>query len=160
MTFRAGGLRRLELFEQSGGVARLVLLPGAGDGHVACGNVSGDDGAGRGHRAVADFHGSDKHRVRADEDAGADLGAVLGDAVVVAGNGTRADVGAVAHRRVADVGQVVDLGAFADLGVLDLHEVADVGVVRELRAGAEAGEGADDSCLLCDENSERAQLAA
>jgi hypothetical protein len=54
-----------------------------------------------------------------------------------------ADVGARADRRVADVGQMIDLGALADLGLLELDEIADLGLVAEPRAGPDPGERAD-----------------
>ena len=49
-------------------------------------------------RAVADGDRGDQRGVRADEGAGADLGPVLEDAVVVAGDGAGADVGAARRR--------------------------------------------------------------
>ncbi len=70
-----------------------------------------DDGA------VADGHGRDEHRVGADEDAVADHGPVLMHAVVVASDRAGADVDALAHRRIADIGEVRHLAARADVGI-------------------------------------------
>ena len=63
--------------------------------------------------AVADRHRRDQRRIRADEDAGADLGAVLGEAVIVAGDGAGADIGFGADAGIADIGEMVGLGAGA-----------------------------------------------
>src|SRR6058998_1294070 len=70
-------------------------------------------------------------RVRADEGAPADRGAVLREPVVVAGDGAGADIRVGADGRVADVGEVVHLRAGAELGVLDLDEVADAHLLAE-----------------------------
>ncbi len=61
---------------------------------------------------------------------------MLVEAVIVAGDGTGADVSARADAGVADIGEMVNLGALADLGLLDLDEVADMGVGGEARAGS------------------------
>ena len=78
--------------------AGLGCLPAAGDGEGAGGDVRGDDRARGDERAVADGDRGDERGVRADEGAGADLGPVLEDAVVVAGDGAGADVGAARRR--------------------------------------------------------------
>ena len=72
----------------------------------------GDDRARADIGAVADRDRGDEGRVRADEGAGADVGLVLGEAVVIAGDGSRADVGVRPDSRIADIGQMIDLGAF------------------------------------------------
>src|SRR5690348_10899964 len=78
------------------------------------------------NRAVADPHRRDQGRVGSDEGALADLRPVLAKAVVIAGDGARANVRARADGRVADIGQMVDLRAFAHLGLLELDEIADL----------------------------------
>ncbi len=86
----------------------------------------------------------DQRRIGADEGARADLGAVLVEAVVVAGDGAGADVGFGAHVGVADIGEVVDLGALGDHGVLDLDEVADRCTSASISSRpAAAAQGAD-----------------
>src|SRR3546814_11407727 len=77
------------------------------------------------------------------EGAGADAGAGLQEAGVVAGDGAGADVGGRADRGIAEIGEVVRLGALAELGVLDLDEVADVGGATDARARAQAREGTE-----------------
>src|SRR4249919_1729003 len=57
-------------------------------------HVSGDHRARTDISAVADGHRRNQRRIGADEGALADIGAVLGPAVVVAGDGAGADVGA------------------------------------------------------------------
>ena len=72
----------------------------------------GDDRARGDIGSVANRDRGDEGRVRADEGAGADVGLVLGEAVVIAGDGSRADVGVRPDSRIADIGQMIDLGAF------------------------------------------------
>ena len=94
--------------------------------------------------AVADRHRRDQGRVRADEGAGADVGPVLGEAVVIAGDGSGADVRFGADPRIADIGQMVDLGALLDRRLLDLNEIANFGVDRDVRARPEPRVRPDD----------------
>src|SRR4051812_32495768 len=61
-------------------------------GHVLVNRASSGD-----ERAVAHGDRRNQRRVRADEGVLADHGPVLADAVVVAGDGSRADVGPFAH---------------------------------------------------------------
>ena len=63
---------------------------------------------------------------------------MLGEAVIVADDGSGADVGVRPDPRVADIGEMVDLGALLDLGLLDLDEVADPGLGGDVRAGPAA----------------------
>ena len=70
-------------------------------------------------------------------------GAVLHHAVIVAGDGARADIGELAHIGIAQIGQVADLDAFVEDGILDLDKVADMHVLGQFGAGAQAGKGAD-----------------
>ena len=100
--------------------------------------------AGRHIGALAHPHRRDQRGVGADERPRADLGAALLHAVEIAGDGARADVGRLPHRRVADVGEVVHLCALADARLLDLDEVADVHIRPQRRAGPEAGVRPDD----------------
>ena len=80
------------------------LLPPASDRERVGFDRLGDDRARADIGAVADRHRRDQRRVGADEGAGADVGLVLGEAVVVAGDRSSADVGARADPRVADIG--------------------------------------------------------
>src|SRR5690606_8914326 len=73
-------------------------------------HVLGHGGAGGDVGVAPDRHRRDELGVRADERARLDGGAVLAEAVVVAGDGAGADVGAGADRHVAQVGEVVRLG--------------------------------------------------
>ena len=66
---------------------------------------------------------------------------MLGEAVIVAGDGAGADIGARADARVADIGEVVDLGAFGDVGLLDLDEIADMGLGPRAAPGRSRANG-------------------
>ncbi len=77
-------------------------------------------------------------------------GAVLGGAVVVAGDGAGADVAAGADAGIAEIGQVVGLGAGAEVGRLQLDEVADMGGLADHGAGTQPGVGADQRALADD----------
>ena len=90
--------------------------------------------------------------------ARADLGAVLGAAVVVGGDRARADVGAGSDLRIAHVGEVRHLGALAHVGVLHLHERPDVGAGRDLGTRAQRHERADGD-VVTEHRAERHRLA-
>ena len=108
------------------------------------GDVAGDYGAGADIGIVADADRCDQRGVDADKRTRADLGPVLGEAVVIAGDCARAQIGPRTDGGVADIGEVVGLGALAKRGVLDLDEVADTGARADLRSRAQPGERADD----------------
>ena len=130
-----------------GDPALLGHLAAAAEGESIGRDVFGDAGAGGDVGTVADGDGSDEGGVRADEGAVADGGEVFVDAVVVAGDGARADVDAGADDGVAEVGEVVGLGAFAERDLLGFDEVADVGAVADVAFGAEVGVGAEDGAV-------------
>src|SRR3990170_1993184 len=102
-------------------------------------DVLRDDRAGPDVGIGPDGERRDQARVRPDEGPGADLRLVLRDAVVVAGDGARADVRPLADGRVPEVADVVGLDPATDGGLLDLDEVPDVGAGLDHRAGAEPG---------------------
>ena len=110
-----------------------VALGPTGHGQRARRHVLLQDGARPGVGAVADGDRRDELRVGAGADVRADHRAVLAHAVVVDERRAGADVGVLADRGVADVGQVRHLRALADLGVLDLDERADLAALAEPR---------------------------
>src|SRR5882672_1943773 len=89
--------------------------------------------------AARDAHRGDQGRIGADEAVVLDYRAVLGDAVVIAGDGAGADVDALAELRVANVAQVVRLRLWAEAARLHLDEVADMHLLREARPRPQAG---------------------
>lgn len=127
-----------------GGAVGFLHLPGAGDGEGVGGDIIGDGAAGADDGAVADVDRGDQGDIRADEHVGADGGAVFGVAIVIAGDGARADIGAGSDGGVAEIGEVIDLGAGAEMGGFDFAEIADMGACADDAGGADAGEGADD----------------
>src|SRR5947208_869659 len=78
------------------------------------------------HRAPADAYRRHKHRAAADECAVLDDRLVLGCAVIVARDRTRADVDLCADLRVADIAEVAGLRPTPDPRGLHLDEVAKV----------------------------------
>ncbi len=94
-------LDRLVALTDEDGAALLVFLPGAAEGNGIIGHVCGDDAAGGDIGAIADRHRCDERRVGADEGIRADARDVLVDAVVVAGDGARADIGVRTDEGVA-----------------------------------------------------------
>ena len=64
--------------------------------------------------------------VGSDEGAGSHMGLVLVEAIIITENRSGADVGARAHRAIAEISQMVGLGPRADHHLLYLHEIADV----------------------------------
>ena len=101
------------------GFARQVLLPAAGDAHLAIGHVLGDDRARPDQRAVAHTHRSHQGRIAADEGPFADGGLELVLAVIVAGDGARTDIGARADLGIPQIGQVIGFGALAQTGFFE-----------------------------------------
>src|ERR1700756_3687020 len=77
-----------------GGPAGFCDLAAAAEGKGSFGDVFGDAGAGGDVGSGADGDGGDEGGVGADEGSVADGGEVFVDAVVVAGDRTRADVDA------------------------------------------------------------------
>src|SRR6478752_7180126 len=121
-----------------------VALRGDAQCQGSGGHVLTDDCAGTGLGTVSDPNGRDEDVVRTGVHLVADLGAVLGEVVVVRRDDARADV------RVADVREVRDLAPLADRGVLRLDEGADLALRREHRVGPQVrerthgGAGSDD----------------
>src|SRR5579872_1958642 len=81
-------------------------LPRASESKRAGRYVLGDDRARPHIGAGPDFNRRDDRGVRADEGAFADGGAVLGVAVVIAGDGAGPDVGIGADEGIANVAQM------------------------------------------------------
>src|SRR5271165_2851411 len=81
--------------------AGLLHLPAARDGERVRRDILGDHAAGGDDRAVADRNRRDERGVRADEGPRPDRSAVLGMAVVIAGDGARADIRPLSDRGVA-----------------------------------------------------------
>ncbi len=69
---------------------------------------------------------------------------MLLDAVVVAGDGSGADVDSGADFGVAEIGQVVGLRSLAELDLLGLDKVADVRAFSDVAAGTQMGIGSED----------------
>src|SRR5262249_21842269 len=90
-----------------------------------------------------------QRRVRADEGALADVGAMLGHAVVIAGDGPGPDVGALPDPGISQVAEMVRLCAGLDHGRLDLDEVPDLRLGADLGPGSQPGEWSD-RCALPD----------
>src|SRR5690348_9388159 len=120
------------------------LLCATGERKRVGGDILRDHASGADIGTVADLYRGDERGVRADKGPCPDLGPVLGEPIIVAGDGAGANVGARAHAGIADIGEMVDLGAFADLGLLDLHEIADMGIVGNRSAGPEPRKRPDD----------------
>src|SRR6266436_1729107 len=125
----------------TGALAARVRLRATQPATSCCGTR---DGRARANvRVVAHRHGRHQLRVAADLHARADRGAMLLEAVVVAGDGPGADVGVRADLAVAEVGEVIRLGPGTEHRLLGLDEVADVDALGESCPRAEACEWTD-----------------
>src|SRR5690349_16537583 len=120
-----------------------VALRGDAESQSAGRHILADDRPGPGLRAVSDPNGRHEDVVRPGVHLVADLGAVLGQIVVVRGDRTGAQVDPAADGRIADVRQVGHLASLADRGVLGLDEGADLALVAEVRARAQVRERPD-----------------
>src|SRR5688572_6941384 len=106
----------------------------AGQRKLAGGRILGDGAARAGGGVLADAQRRHQHVARADEGAVFDDGLRLVHAVVVAGDGARTNVHALADDGIAEIREVVGLAAIADLGLLELDEISDVHAASGLRA--------------------------
>ncbi len=135
----------------------------ASDGQSILRNVAGDA---RRRADVGSFtyaHGRDESRITSDEGTVFDHGCVLVSAIVVASDGSGADVHACANFRVAEIGKVVGLRSLAQLDLFRLHEITDVCIFSDIAAGAQMrirskdGVGADagvfENAAVAEENS-------
>src|SRR5207237_10568942 len=96
------------------------------------------------HRgAAAHGHGCDQPRVGTDEHVVLDHRAMFVRAVVVACDGTGADIDVAAHRCVAEIGEVIGLAAGSHFRVLDFDEIADMYVFGQHGTRPYAGVGPD-----------------
>ena len=118
-------------------------LRSPGQGEFFGRSIAADDRASANSGTRPHPHRGHQGRIGSDEGAIANLGQVFIDAVIIAGDGPRADVDVTANAGIADVGEMADLGARTDRGLFDFNEVADVGPVRDVRLGSQAGEGSD-----------------
>ena len=64
-------------------------------------------------------------------------------AVVIAGDGARADIGSGADLRVAQIGQMLALGARAEPRILELDEISDARIRFGVRVHAQSRERSD-----------------
>jgi hypothetical protein len=109
-----------------------------------------DYGAGAGGGFPADADGGDEHGVAANESTIFDHGLMLVLAVVVAGDGARADIHVRAHRCVADVAEVTGAATGPDARGFDLDEIPDVHAGLEMCAWPEVAEGSDVGAIFDD----------
>src|SRR5215467_13375121 len=84
----------LHLPAAGGSPAGFVDLALATDGERVGGNIVCDHRTGGDIGAVADANGSHQRSIAANKNTAADDGGIFGEAVIVAGDGSRADVGA------------------------------------------------------------------
>src|SRR3990170_6549748 len=125
------------------GPARTLLLGAAAECQRIGRDVLGDDAAGADIGPLPDLDRRHQRSVGADKGARPNLGPVLVEAVIVAGDGAGADVSAGADACVADISEVVNLGALADLRLLDLDEIADMRILCERGTWPQARERSD-----------------
>src|SRR5260370_13923918 len=99
-------------------------------------------------RAVTDAHGRHQGRVAADENFVSDRRRILVEAVVIAGNRARADVGLRSDLRVTQVREVHGLRAFADRALLEFNKIADARAGFQVIVRPQSREGADDDAVV------------
>src|SRR5258708_3530832 len=117
----------------------------AADGQGVFRNVGGDAGGGGNVGALADADGRDQGTIAADKDAIFDDGGVLVNSVIVASDGSGADVDGGADFCVAKVSKVVGLRSLSEFDFFGFHKIADVRAFSNIAAGAQVGIGAEDS---------------
>ena len=127
-------------------------------------DIPGDNGAGSGDGSDRrSFNRSDQHRVAADEDVCADVGPMLADAIVIAGDDTRTDVGALPNRPASPRYPKWPMRTSArKRAVFDFGEVADMHVRADITAAANVTERSNvrDPAMMTNRRSSDALIAA
>ena len=136
------------LLPVGGSPAFLHLLAAAADDHGVHGDVLGHGGGGGNKGPVADLHRGNEVGVAAHKYVAADGGAVLVEAVIVAGDSAAAEVAVVAYIAVAHIGEMGHLGSLAQVAVFQLDKGADLGALPHHAVGPDVGVGADLAALL------------
>ena len=116
--------------------ARLTVRASPGAFLVTVG--SSTDGS-----AFADRHRRHQLRVGANEHIVLDHGLVLVGAVIVAGDGSSANVDPAADGRVADITQVTGFTAGTEVRIFGFHKISDARAGSQLRTWPQAGEGSN-----------------
>src|ERR1700737_2256347 len=125
-------------------------LAGPAQGERIGRNIFGDGGCGTDISPFPDANRRHQDAVAADKHAIFNDGFVFVHAVAVAGDGSGADVDAVAHFSVAQIGQVVGLGALTHAGFLHFHEIANVSLFADLASRAQMAVGPERGPVLHD----------
>src|SRR6478752_6662736 len=123
--------------------AFLNCLFDARDSQRTSWNILGYYRPGANVSAIADLDRRDQRGIRTDEGTFADIGAVLGDAIIIAGDGAGANIGSLAHTRIADIGEMIGLGASLDPRLFHLNEISDVHILAKVGARAQPRERSD-----------------
>ena len=97
--------------------------------------------------AVSDLYRRDQCGIRSNKGILSNLGAMLGDAIVIARDRAGTDICARPNGRVTDIAEVIGLGARSDHGLLDLDEIANMHIGLKTRAGAQPGIGSHNRSL-------------
>ena len=120
-----------------------MTLGHPGDDEFVLAHFAGDRGTGADGRSLAHRHRRHQLGVRADKDVILDDGLVLVGAIVVAGDGTGANIHIGTNLAVAQIAQMTRLGAKPEGGILDLDEVADMGLFPQHGTRTQPGERTD-----------------
>ena len=105
-------------------------------------------GAGRNQRAASHRDRGNQQGVAADEDVILDHRLLFANPVVIARDGSGADIDPSTDSRIAEIAQMVRLRTFTQLRLLHLHKVAHLGVLPHHGSGTEVCEGTDDRAFF------------
>src|SRR5262249_34182440 len=106
-------------------------------------DIFGYNSAGANISPIPDPDWRDERGIRTDEGPFANIGAMFGDAVIVASDGTCANICTLAHTRITDICEMIGFGTSFDVGLFYLDEIPYVHVLAEFGAGTQPREGAD-----------------
>src|SRR5260370_30815437 len=149
MSILRTNLRKAGLFGLAGGAlgagpAWFYDLVCAADGEGIFGDVAGDARRSGNVGGFAYADGCDQSAVAADEHSVFDDGSVLVNSIVVAGDGSGADVDAGADFGVAKISKVVGLRSLTQFDFFGLDKVADVRAFTNVATGAQMGVRSED----------------
>src|SRR5690606_29678564 len=111
------------------------LLLWARNGQLACGRVLGQSSARPQCRPAPHFDWGYQLGIGTNESIVLDNSLVLVHAIVVASNGSSANVDTRTHLRIADIGQVIGLGSLTQRAFLDFDKIAHVGLRSDICPG-------------------------
>gem|GEM_PF-4786408 len=121
----------------SGFSARQILLFFTGNAQFSGGHVAGDDRSGPHKGLVTHTHRSHQGGITANKGAPAYLREMFVFSIIVAGDGSRADIAARTDLGIAKVTQMIGLGPLPQARLFQFHKISYMGLRLKNGSGAQ-----------------------